>query len=136
MGLTLQDAPSPQLTAGGINIASQLSPHRGSDAAALQTLLKLPHPAAGLQWRFRHFVERDQIYVARLAPQKLGQSIRLFIRIIHCLNHGIFIGDAPPGGLKIPPAGIHEQIHPYGPVHRHKLRAGLVIWGMERNTQS
>ena len=48
-------APLPQLTAGGINIASQLSPHRGRDAAALQTLLKLPHPAAGLQWRFRHW---------------------------------------------------------------------------------
>jgi len=40
-------------------------------------------------------------------------------------------GDTPSGGLKVPPAGIHERVHPNALIDRHELGASMVFRRMK-----
>ena len=71
----------------------------------------------------------------RLAPQQRRQPVGLLIGVVHPVRHGVLVGDPPPGDLEVPAAGVHEQVHPHGPVHRHQPGAGLVIGSVEGNAQ-
>ena len=125
----------PQLSAGGVDVAPQLPAHRDGDPLALQALLEGGHPAAGLQGALLHMVQGDQVYVSRRALQVPGQQIRLPVGVVHPVDHGVLVGDAPAGLFKIPAAGGKELLHPDTPVHRHDPAPGLVVRRVQGHRQ-
>ena len=118
----------------------------GGHSTLTQEALGSVHYISPEQARGSHIDERSDLYSAGVVlyemitgrlpfegdtPVALCQQVRLPVAVVYSIDHGIFIGDPPPGGLKIPPAGLHQLLHAHTAVHRHDLGPGLVIWGME-----
>ena len=82
------------------------------------------------------FVERDQVHLGRNAAQQLYQTVRVFLAVIHPVQHHIFKGDP----FRIRQAGIVPQrVQQRGdvplPVDRHQPVAHLIRGGMETDGQ-
>ena len=71
--------------------------------------------------------------MTRLALQKARQPIRLLIGVVHPVRHGVLVGDAPAGPVKIPAAGLQQLLHANAPVDGHDPAPGLVVRGVEGN---
>ena len=90
---------------------------------------------AGVQAALLHVVQGNEVHVGHGPFQPVAQQGGLARRIIHPVDHGILIRDAPPRLLEIPAAGCEEGVHPRGPVDGHESAAGLVVGGVEGNGQ-
>ena len=73
--------------------------------------------------------------MARHAPQLFGDEIRLPVVVVDAVDHGVLKADAPSRFLKIAVAGIKQQFHVIGAVHRHDAAARLAVRRVQRDRQ-
>ena len=118
---------------GGVDVAPQPAPDGHGDPVALQALLEGRHPAAGLQGLSSTSLRGSGSHgpaspsAGRPAGPPAGPSRSPPSIMAYSW------GDPPPGGLKIPAAGVHQLLHPHWAVDRHDPGPGLVIRGVEGN---
>ena len=67
--------------------------------------------------------------------QQTGQQVGLAVGVVDPVDHGVLIGDPPPGGFKVPAAGVYQLLHSHRAVHRHNFGPGLVIGSMQGDRQ-
>ena len=73
--------------------------------------------------------------MSRHSANFLCNKIRLRVRVVHAVDHGVFKRDATPCFFEIPVTGGKKRVHIVGAVDRHDARARFTVGRMERDRE-
>ena len=71
----------------------------------------------------------------RHTPKLFDDQVRLPVRVVYAVNHGIFKADAAARPPEVVVTGGKQLLHVIGPVYRHQLVSGLTVRRVEGDGQ-
>lgn len=92
-----------ELAAGRVDIGSAGIANGGLNAMHLKTALKAFDllEGRGFEDATRRVIELDEIHMAKRSSAEVNESFHLGVRVVHAVNHRVFISGASTGFLGI-----------------------------------